>query len=32
MKPDNPRKLYYNWLSFDSGIASCLDMWVEDDE
>ena len=32
MKPDNPRNLYYNWLSFDSGIASCLDMWVEDDE
>ena len=32
MKPDNPRNLYYNWLSFDSSIASCLDMWVEDDE
>lgn len=32
MKPDNPRNLYYNWLSFDSDIASCLDMWVEDDE
>ena len=32
MKPDNPRNLYYNWLSFDSGIASCLDMWVEDNE
>lgn len=32
MEPDNPRKLYYNWLSFDSGIASCLDMWVEGNE
>lgn len=32
MKPDNPRNLYYNWLSFDSDIASCLDMWEEDDE
>lgn len=29
---DNPRS-FYSWLSFhDGGIASCLDMWVEDDE
>lgn len=29
---DNPRSSY-SWLSFhDDGIASCLDMWVEDDE
>ena len=30
--PDNPRSSFM-WLSFhDDGIASCLDMWVEDDE
>lgn len=29
---DNPRSSY-SWLSFhNDGIASCLDMWVEDDE
>lgn len=29
---DNPRSSF-SWVSFDdSGIANCLDMWVEDDE
>lgn len=32
MKPDNPRNLYYNWLSFEGTTTGCLDMWVEDDE
>lgn len=32
IKLDNHRNLYYNWLSFDGITASCLDMWVEDDE
>lgn len=32
IKLDNHRNLYYNWLSFDGIAASCLDMWVEDDE
>lgn len=31
IKPDNPRKLYYNWLSFDDDSAGCFDMWVEDE-
>lgn len=31
IKPDNPRKLYYNWLSFDDDSAGCLDVWVEDE-
>lgn len=32
IKLDNPRNLYYNWLSFGRQFANCLDMWVEGNE